>query len=100
MFERQPVEGYLATCAAIADFDRRADTASIAVPVSVLVGAEDGATPPDLVAEFARQIAGSQFQIIEGAGHLPCIEAPLPVAAAIAALAERVEQGEMRNVAS
>jgi hypothetical protein len=57
----------------------------------VLVGAEDGATPPDLVAEFARQIAGSQFQIIE---------APLPVAAAIAALAERVEQGEMRNVAS
>ncbi|WMT85449.1 3-oxoadipate enol-lactonase [Pelagibacterium sp. 26DY04] len=100
MFERQPVAGYLATCAAIAGFDRRADTASIAVPVSVLVGAEDGATPPDLVADFARQIQASQFEIIEGAGHLPCIEAPAQVAAAIAALVGRVEQGRMRDVAS
>ena len=100
MFERQPVQGYLATCAAIAGFDRRADTASISVPVSVLVGSEDGATPPDLVADFARQIPESQFQIIEGAGHLPCIEAPAKVAAAIAALVVRVEQGRMRDVAS
>lgn len=100
MFERQPVAGYLATCAAIADFDRRADTASIAVPVSVLVGSEDGATPRDLVADFARQIPDSWFQVIEGAGHLPCIEKPAQVAAAIAALVKRVEQRRMRDVAS
>ena len=41
MFERQPVEGYLATCEAIAAFDRRADAKSIACPVAVLVGSQD-----------------------------------------------------------
>lgn len=94
MFERQPVEGYLATCAAIAGFDRRADTAGIAVPTSVLVGSEDGATPPDLVHGFADAIPNSDFQIIDGAGHLPCIETPQPVAAAIAALVQRVAEKE------
>jgi 3-oxoadipate enol-lactonase len=94
MFERQPVEGYLATCAAIAGFDRRADTAAISVPTSVLVGSEDGATPPDLVRAFADAIPDSDFQIIDGAGHLPCIETPEPVAAAIAALAARVTTKE------
>jgi 3-oxoadipate enol-lactonase len=94
MFERQPVEGYLATCAAIAGFDRRADTASITVPTSVLVGSEDGATPPDLVGAFADAIPGSDFQIIDGAGHLPCIETPQPVASTIAALAARITKKE------
>ncbi|WP_338610357.1 3-oxoadipate enol-lactonase [Pelagibacterium nitratireducens] len=94
MFERQPVEGYLATCAAIAGFDRRADTASISVPTSVLVGSEDGATPPELVRGFADTIPDSDFRIIEGAGHLPCIETPEPVAAAIAAVVERVTKKE------
>ena len=94
MFERQPVEGYLATCAAIAGFDRRADTASISVPTSVLVGSEDGATPPELVRGFADTIPDSDFRIIDGAGHLPCIETPEPVAAAIAALVERVTKKE------
>lgn len=94
MFERQPVDGYLATCAAIAGFDRRADTGAISVPTTVLVGSEDGATPPDLVRGFADAIPDSDFQIIEGAGHLPCIETPQPVAAAIGALVARVAQKE------
>lgn len=94
MFERQPVEGYLATCAAIASFDRRADAGDIAVPVSILVGSEDGATPPDLVESFANSIPGAQFQIIAGAGHLPCIEAPAQTAAAITELMVRVADKE------
>lgn len=91
MFERQPVEGYLATCAAIAAFDRRDDAANIAVPTAVLVGSLDGATPPDVVESFAGLIDGSTFQIIDGAGHLPCIEAPHAVAAALAALQARIQ---------
>lgn len=90
MFERQPIEGYLATCAALAGYDRRVDMAEIAVPVSVVVGSEDGSTPPELVEDFARSIPGSQFQIIDGAGHLPCIETPGAVVASIAALAARI----------
>lgn len=94
MFERQPAEGYLATCEAIATFDRRADTGRIAVPAAVIVGSEDGATPPDLVAGFAAAIPGAAFSIIEGAGHIPCMETPAQVAEAIAALAERVAKGD------
>ena len=90
MFERQPVEGYLATCEAIAAFDRRADAKSIVCPVAVLVGSQDGATPPDVVAEFARTIAGANFTIIEGAGHLPCIEEPGHVADAISGLVNSI----------
>lgn len=94
MFERQPVEGYLATCEAIATFDRRDATASIDVPTTVIVGSEDGATPPDLVKGFADAVPGAVFQIIEGAGHIPCVETPSTVAKAILALAERVTKGE------
>ncbi|WP_196259789.1 3-oxoadipate enol-lactonase [Pelagibacterium limicola] len=90
MFERQPVEGYLATCEAIAAFDRRADTEKIAVPAKVIVGSEDGATPPDVVRSFAAAIPGADFELIEGAGHIPCVEAPAPVMEAIAALAGRI----------
>lgn len=94
MLERQLVEGYLATCAAIAGFDRRDDTSRISVPTTVLVGAEDGATPPELVEDFAQAIPGSTFSIIDRAGHLPCVEAPGRVAEAIAVLAQRVNNKE------
>lgn len=90
MLERQPADGYVATCDAIANFDRRADAATITVPTSVIVGSEDGATPPDLVRSFAESVPGSVFQIIDGVGHIPCMETPLPVAMAITALAERI----------
>lgn len=94
MFERQAVAGYIATCAAIAGYDRRADTPKISVPASAIVGSEDGATPPDLVRDFAAAIPGAAFSIIEGAGHIPCMETPGPVADAIIALARRVSEGE------
>lgn len=94
MFERQPVEGYLATCEAIAGFDRRADTHRISVPASVIVGSEDGATPPDAVRAFAEAIPGAIFSIIEGAGHIPCVETPAAVVDALVALAARVAKGE------
>lgn len=94
MFERQSAEGYMATCAAIAAFDRRADAPKISVPVSVIVGSEDGATSPELVRNFAASIPGATFSIIEGAGHIPCMETPKPVADAIAALARRVSEGD------
>ncbi|WP_116652222.1 3-oxoadipate enol-lactonase [Pelagibacterium sediminicola] len=94
MFERQPVEGYLATCEAIAAYDRRADTPAIAVPTAVIVGEHDGSTPPALVGDFAAAIPGAVFSVIEGAGHIPCMETPGPVAEALAALARRVSKGE------
>ncbi|WP_404402020.1 3-oxoadipate enol-lactonase [Pelagibacterium halotolerans] len=88
MLLRQPVEGYTGTCAAIRDFDMRAEAGRIAVPVACIAGSEDGATPPDLVRGFADAIDGAKFHLIEGAGHIPCIEAPERVSAIIRDVAE------------
>ena len=76
MLERTSVEGYMGTCAAIRDTDFTEQTATIKVPTLCIVGSEDGATPPALVVELAKLIKGARYEVIEGAGHLPCIEKP------------------------
>jgi len=76
MLVRQTLDGYMGTCAALRDADYTAIAKSIAVPTLCVVGDEDGSTPPELVAELAGLINGSEFEIIEGAGHLPSIEQP------------------------
>jgi 3-oxoadipate enol-lactonase len=76
MLTRTPVDGYLGCCAAIADTDLRESTAGLAQPVLAIVGDADGSTPPDLVRETAASIRGARFEIIRGAGHIPCVEQP------------------------
>ncbi len=76
MLTRTPVEGYVGCCAALAGTDLRASTAALRLPVLAVVGSDDGSTPPDLVREMAETIPGARFEIIRGAGHIPCVEAP------------------------
>ena len=57
MVETTPAQGY-AGCSA------------------VIAGDADGSTPPDLVKEMADLIPGSRYDLIRGAGHLPCVEKP------------------------
>ncbi|HET8727879.1 MAG TPA: 3-oxoadipate enol-lactonase [Alphaproteobacteria bacterium] len=80
MLLRTPAEGYAGTCAAIRDADLSTLAASISVPTLCLVGDEDRSTPPDLVRAAAATIPGARFGIVEGAGHLPCIEQPATLA--------------------
>jgi pimeloyl-ACP methyl ester carboxylesterase len=49
---------------------------SIHVPTLVIVGAEDALTPPPLAEELHRGVAGSQLEVIAGAGHMPNLEDP------------------------
>lgn len=76
MLVRTTPDGYLGTCAAIRDEDLTAEAANISVPTMCICGAEDGATPPDLVRGTAELIPGARFELIDNAGHLPCIEQP------------------------
>ncbi|HMA13170.1 MAG: alpha/beta fold hydrolase, partial [Bacteroidota bacterium] len=80
MLTRTPQAGYLGACAAIRDADFTEAAKEIKVPTLCVVGAEDGATPPALVRELADLIPGARYEVIAGAGHLPCIERPLAVA--------------------
>ena len=76
-----PVEGYVGCCHAIAGADLSESTSALSLPVLAIAGREDGASPPALVQGTADMIAGSRFAVIEGAGHLPCVEDPAAYAA-------------------
>jgi 3-oxoadipate enol-lactonase len=76
MLVRTPRDGYAATCAAIRDADLTDVAAAITVPTLCVVGDQDGSTPPQLVAEFAKLVPGARYEVISGAGHLPCVEQP------------------------
>ncbi len=76
MLVRQPAEGYAAICEMLRDADLRADLPNIAVPTFCIAGSADGSTPPDIVKEMAGAIPGAEFTVIDGVGHIPCMEAP------------------------
>ena len=76
MLLNTPVQGYLGSCAALRDADHTETAKSLAVPTLCMVGDQDGSTPPELVRGTADLIKGSRFEIVVGAGHLPCIEQP------------------------
>ena len=90
MLVRTPVEGYIGTCAAMRDADLTAAAKSLRLPVDCLCGSEDVATPPDLVQSMADLIAESSFQLVDGAGHLPCIEAADHLASTISAFIKEI----------
>lgn len=76
MLTRTPREGYLGCCEAIAHTDLFDSTAGLRLPTLGIAGSEDGSTPPDMVRETTALIPGSDFALIRGAGHLPCVEKP------------------------
>jgi 3-oxoadipate enol-lactonase len=88
MLIRTPVEGYVGTCATVRDADLTAIAARLDVPALCLVGAEDGATPPELVRSLAALLPNAGFQVIPRAGHLPCVEQPDAMARHISAFAK------------
>lgn len=86
MAERVGVEGFLRQQRAImCRPDSRADLRGVTVPTLVACGAEDVLTPPALHDEMAALIPGARRVSFEGCGHLPTMEAPDAVRAALEA---------------
>jgi 3-oxoadipate enol-lactonase len=90
MLTRTPVDGYLVACRAIRDADLTESARRIAVPTLCVVGDEDGSTPVALVRELSSLISGAKFEVISGAGHIPCIEKPEALCALIESHAAEV----------
>ena len=80
MLENTSPVGYTGVCAAISGTDFLTSTSGLRLPTLGIAGADDGATPPDLVRETTDLIPGSQFVLIRKAGHLPCVEKPVEYA--------------------
>jgi 3-oxoadipate enol-lactonase/4-carboxymuconolactone decarboxylase len=73
-------EAYALACEALAEFDLRSRLGEIAVPVLAVAGAEDFATPADLLAEIANGVQRGTLQVLDGVAHLAPAEAPAEVA--------------------
>ena len=83
MLVRQPAAGYVGSCVALRDADYIEAARDISVPTLCIVGDQDGSTPPDLVRNTAALIRDARFEVISGAGHIPCVEQPEALASLI-----------------
>lgn len=79
MFLATPVEGYAASCEAIATMDLEADLGRIEAPTLIAAGADDQAIPPAHAQRLVGRIRGSLLAIIPEAAHLANLEQPSAV---------------------
>jgi pimeloyl-ACP methyl ester carboxylesterase len=63
--------------------DSRADLPAIAVPTLIMVGEADRVTPPAASAEMAALIPQAELLVLPGCGHVPPLERPGMVSAAM-----------------
>lgn len=85
MLARTPDDGYMATCDLLAREDVIEQAGAVQAPALVVGGAQDASSPPELVQALAEALPDAQFELIEGAGHLPCVEQPAALAQTMAA---------------
>jgi len=83
-FLRTDPEIFRAACDALASLDLRGGLSKVKVPVLVLVGEQDEATPPAMSHELAAGLPDAQLKIIPGCAHVPQLQAPALFLAAIA----------------
>ncbi len=69
-----PVAGFIGCCHAVPQIDVAARLRGLTLPTLILVGDQDGGTPPSMAQEMHAAIAGSEFELIAGASHLSNIE--------------------------
>ena len=75
-FLRSDPEVVQAACLALAGLDLRPELGKVRVPVLVLVGEHDEATPPPMSRELAALLPIARLKIIDGCAHVPQLQAP------------------------
>jgi 3-oxoadipate enol-lactonase len=78
---------YQATCEMLGNADLRAALSGFGMPVTVIVGEEDYATPVAMAEYLHENIASSTLNVISGARHTTPVECPLEIAAFLRDLA-------------
>jgi 3-oxoadipate enol-lactonase len=75
-FLRTDPEVFRAACAALAELDLRPELGRVTVPVLVLVGEHDEATPSPMSIELAAGLPNAHLEIIPGCAHVPQLQSP------------------------
>ncbi len=76
MLQNTNTSGYIRACEAIRDEDLIENIKKIKIPTLCIGGSEDLSTPPALVQAMSASIKKSKCVIVDGVGHLPCVEKP------------------------
>jgi 3-oxoadipate enol-lactonase len=85
-----PTSGYVGCCQAIRELDYTGQLAKIALPVQLIVGAEDPSTPPEASRVIQREIAGAALTVIDNGSHLCNVEQPTAFNRALIGFLEQV----------
>ena len=75
-FLRTDPDVFRAACDALAELDLRPELAKVKVPVLVIVGEMDEATPPPMSHEMAAGLPQARLKIIPGCAHVPQLQSP------------------------
>lgn len=75
-FLRTDPDVFRAACEALAILDLRPQLQGVKLPVLVLVGEHDEATPPPMSHELAAGLPDARLKIIPGCAHVPQLQAP------------------------
>ena len=65
-----------AACAQLAELDLRPELSKVKMPVLVLVGEHDEATPPPMSHELAALLPNARLKVLAGCAHVPQLQAP------------------------
>jgi 3-oxoadipate enol-lactonase len=84
MLRRTAPEGYAGAAEALAVADLTGSTSRLRLPALVLVGEHDLATPPAAARALQAAIPGAELVQLAGAAHIPTMQRPAEVTAAIA----------------
>jgi 3-oxoadipate enol-lactonase len=85
-FLANDLAAYAATCRMLGSFDLRADLARFTMPVGIVVGEEDYATPPAMAEAMKAAIPQATLRLLTKARHLTPLERPDEVAEEIDAV--------------
>ncbi|MDB5934790.1 MAG: hypothetical protein JWQ01_2134 [Massilia sp.] len=75
-FLQTDVRTFHAACAALAQLDLRPLLSQVTVPVLVMVGEFDEATPPPMSRELAAGLPDARLKVLTGCAHVPQLQEP------------------------
>jgi 3-oxoadipate enol-lactonase len=83
VFLANDIDCYAATCLMLGDMDLRPGLGALTMPVAIMVGEEDYATPVAMAQALNAAIPHSSLRVLAGARHLTPIEAPAAIASGL-----------------
>jgi 3-oxoadipate enol-lactonase len=98
IFVANDFDCYAASCALLGDADARAYLSALDMPVAVVVGEEDYATPVEMARHLHEAIPGSSLTVLPKARHLTPIERPDAIAATLRTLLQTASSRTTRAI--